>query len=54
MRSMPYEQYFGEMDLTERQLRERLLFALKFENAVLVAISGFQLDGGAMIANLWR
>lgn len=43
MRSMPYEQYFGEMDLTERQIRERLLFALKFENAVLVAISRTEL-----------
>lgn len=39
MRSMPYEQYFGEMDLTDEQLRERLLFSLKFENSVLSALT---------------
>lgn len=39
MRSMSYEKYFGEMDLTEEQTEERLLFALRFEDSVLKTFS---------------
>ena len=34
-RSMPYEQYFGEMELTEEQKRRRIALAEDLEDAVL-------------------
>lgn len=34
-KSMPYEQYFGEMDLTKEQKKERISFAEKFEEVMM-------------------
>lgn len=34
-KSMPYEQYFGEMDLTDKQKKERISFAEKFEEVMM-------------------
>ena len=34
-KSMPYEQYFGEMDLTDKQRKERINFAEKFEEVMM-------------------
>jgi hypothetical protein len=34
-RSLPYEQYYGEMDLTEAQIRRRIALAEDIEDAVL-------------------
>lgn len=34
-KSMPYEQYFGEMDLTKEQKKERISFSKKFEEVMM-------------------
>lgn len=34
-KSMPYEQYFGEMDLTDKQKKERIDFSKKFEEVMM-------------------
>jgi len=39
MRSMPYEQYFGEMDLTEKEKEERIELAEKLEDDFLFILS---------------
>lgn len=39
MRSMPYEKYFGEMDLTEKEKKERIELAEKFEKEFLYILS---------------
>ena len=38
LRSMPYEQYFGEMDLTAKQTEDRTQFARQFEDVVRTAL----------------
>lgn len=42
-RSLPLEQFFGEMELTEKQTSERLLFSLRFRDMLLVAFSFIEL-----------
>ena len=37
LRSMPYEQYFGEMDLTAKQKEDRIEFARQMEDVVRIA-----------------
>jgi len=39
MRSMDYEEYFGEMDLTDEEKEKRIELAKKFENAFLFILS---------------
>ncbi|MCD7724299.1 MAG: phage head morphogenesis protein [Clostridiales bacterium] len=39
MRSLPYEQYFGEMNLTEEQKQRRIEMAEKFEDEILFILS---------------
>lgn len=36
---IPIEQYFGEMDLTEEQTKERVLFALRFRALLMIVFS---------------
>lgn len=38
LRSMPYEQYFGEMDLSQRQIENRIASAKKIEQFILPAL----------------
>ena len=49
LRSMPYEQYFGEMTLTQEQKDERTRTAGKIENFTLIALASLYYmmqDGG--------
>lgn len=39
MRSLPYEQYFGEMELTDEEKEERIALAEKFEKEFLFILS---------------
>lgn len=53
-RAMPYEDYFGEMDLTEKQKEERIKFANEFENSVMQAMTEIEVLHGFDELNVIR
>lgn len=44
-RSMPYEEYFGEMDITDKQKEERIAIAKDFEGMALFLMALFAISG---------
>lgn len=43
VRSIPYEKYFGEMELSDKQIKQRIEFAKKFEDGLLAFLTLFTL-----------
>lgn len=43
IRSIPYEKYFGEMELNDKQVKQRIEFAKNFEDKLLTFITLFTL-----------
>lgn len=50
-RSMPYEKFFGEMDLTDEQIRERIAGAERFEEMMLAYFALVEFSGGINESN---
>ena len=43
IRSMPYEKYFGEMELSDSQIKQRIEFAKKLEDMLLLFLTLFSM-----------